>query len=73
MHLSWCCKFEKLPCYKTSASAGADKKLRRVSSSFVKMENCLFGNSSIYGIINLSTGSSLNSFSFIMSFERIGK
>lgn len=62
-------KFETLPCYETSASA--DKNLRRVPSFFVKMENCLSG--SVYGIINLSTGSSLNSFSFIMFFVRTGK
>lgn len=72
-YLSWCCKFEKLPCCEISATAGADKYLGRVSSSSVRMENRLFGNSSIYGIIILFTGSSLNSSPFIMSFERTGK
>lgn len=71
--LSWCCKFEKLPCWEISASAGADKYLGSISSSSVGLENCLFGNRAIYGIIILFTGSSLNSSPFIMSFERTGK
>lgn len=46
------------------------KILKRVSSSLVKMENCLPGT--IYGIIRLSTDSSLNFSFFIMSFVRTG-
>lgn len=59
-------------CHSTRLQQKQTKISERVSSSFVKMENCLPG--STYGIISLSTESSLNSsFFFIMSFVRTGQ